>query len=236
MSESGSNVGESSATAEVQGPEKSAGEVPGPAKAGEISGVPMEMFVREGTSTWASDMKAAEEFAKAEERRNLALRERQIAATERSEDGIASMKTNRLSENQGVPAGKVVLNVVNRAGSQIDDADGDPQQVVCDLIMGLDPMRPEDMVLVLVCPHCVLDRGVHQGAAQLTLSQRNRGWYLDQRKEYQNTVVVKLSSEVTGQIERVPVPVAGMVTDSDRIPCAQCSSVYRIDRNRLWRQ
>lgn len=226
--------------AETPGAEKSAGDVPGPETSDglprEISGVPLAAFVREGTSTWASDMQAAEKFAKSEERRDIALRERQIAATEKNEDGIASMKTNRLSENQEVPAGYVELLVCNKQGSQIDGPDGRPAAVICELLMGTDPMHPDELVLMAVCPHCVYDLGVRQDDAQLRIAQRHRAWHLDMRKEYQTPIVANLFDDAKQDLVLKTMPRAGMVTDSDRIPCPRCSAVYRIDRNRLWPQ
>ncbi len=202
----------------------------------EIAGLPIEMFVKEGTSTWASDMQAKEQFAKAEERRDQAARDRQIAQTERSEDSMAGMYTNRMSGNQNVPAGYVELIVCHRNGTQRDGPDGRPMAVVCEVLMGTDPMRPEELVLMAVCPHCVLDLGVTQDDAQLRIAQRHRAWHLDTRKEHQDPIVANLFDDVKKDLVLKTLPRLGMVTDSDRIPCPRCTWVYRIDRNRLWPQ
>jgi hypothetical protein len=181
-------------------------------------------------------MQDKEKFAKAEERRDQAARDRQIAATEQSEDSMASLKTNRLSDNQNVPAGYVELIICHRSGIPRDGPDGRPMAAVCEVVMGTDPMHPEELVLMAVCPHCVLDLNVRQDDAQLRIAQRHRAWHLDTRKEHQDPIVANLYDDAKRDLVLKTLPRLGMVTDSDRIPCPRCSWVYRIDRNRLWPQ
>ncbi len=234
MSESGSsNVKDASAE---QSPESSEPSEEARPEIREIAGLPLEMFVKEGTSTWASDMAAKQRFAEAEERRDLAARERQVAQTEQSDQSVAGLYTNRMSENQDVPAGYVELLVCNHRGTQIDGPDGRPRTIVCEIIMGNDPQHADELVLMAVCPHCVLDLGVRQDDAQIRIAQRHRSWHLDTRKEHQKPIVANLFDDSAQDLVLKTLPRAGMVTDSDRIPCPRCSWVYRIDRNRLWPQ
>jgi hypothetical protein len=186
-----------------------------------VFGLPIDMFVKGGTSTMAHDRMVHEEETDAERRRDEQAAMRKVAAIP-VEDGGAKLYTNYLAPNpSGLPMewAKVLLEYLTAGGEQLMHR-SQPVQCLADVIVGLDPLYPEELTLVLVCPECA--RRMPQGQCQIQIRQRNRAWYLDTRTS--GDLVV---------FDDAPYRSAGMVMDSERFTCPRCAWAAHIDKNRV---
>ena len=98
---------------------------------------------------------------------------------------------------------------------------GTAVECLADIVM-LDPKKPEDLTLILVCPSCKA-KGLPQGQCQIQIRQSNRPWHLD---------VSKAGAPVV--FEGKVYYSAGEVCDGERFTCPNCPWSARIDRNRVW--
>lgn len=178
-----------------------------------LFGRPLDMFVRGGTHTSGHDRMMAERVADAEHRRDVAAKERQLAAVP-IEDGGAQMFTNNLALNPQAEAASVLLKYCTPRG-EVKTERGDELQCLADVLM----VSPTELGLVLVCPGCKA-RGDHLGECQLRILQSNRKWYLDTSKAGELIV-----------FEGKPYRSAGEVMDCERFSCPNCGWAARIHKN-----
>jgi hypothetical protein len=87
--------------------------------------------------------------------------------------------------------------------------------------VGLDPMKPLELTLVLVCPRC--QERMPQGQCQIQVRQSNRIWHLDPSTA--GSLIV---------FEGHPYRSAGTVMESEKFTCPRCAWQARIDKNRVW--
>lgn len=178
-----------------------------------FGGVP-EGIVYRGTTTWGHDQQIARETHEAEERRRAADWEKQRVAM----DG-AKVWTNKLSEHGQIPKAYVLLAYLTRAGEALYDH-AEPVMCLADVVI-IDPSKPEDLTLILVCPDC--KTRLPQDHCQIQIRQSNRRWHLD----------VSTAGELI-MFEGTAYRSAGSVMDSERFKCSQCGWQARIDKNRVW--
>lgn len=185
-----------------------------------LFGVPLAAFVRGGgTGTYADDMRQKAEEADAEKRRDVAAKERRIAATP-IEHGGGKIFTNKLTDRPELDQAYVLLDYMTARGEKLLDH-GAPVQCLADVVVGVDPTRPKELTLIIVCPRC-LERGVPQGQCQLRIRQANRAWHLDTKHAGKIEV-----------FEGKPFRSAGTVMDGERFSCGRCAWSARIDKNRV---
>lgn len=193
-----------------------------PAQPTTYLGLPVDMFVKGGTTSSRHDAYVAEQEADAERRRNEEDRIKKIASLP-VEQGGGKLFTNYLSPNpEGIPVEnpKILLHYLTRAGEQVYN-EGKPLKCLADIIVGLDPANMSELTLVLVCPRCC--ERLPQGQCQIQVRQSNRMWHLDQTKAGELIV-----------FEGRPFRSAGLIMESERFTCPRCTWQAHIDKNRVW--
>lgn len=190
-----------------------------PASSQTMFGVPLDVFVQGGTTSAGHDNLMAQQRFDDEQRRNEADEERRIAARKNTGPGdIAKLHSMNLGTPQGNPV--VVLTFVSNHGEvKLDKTK--PMQMLADVLVGMNLDTPNDLSLILACPHCV-SRGTPQGRAQFKVTQSNRPWHLDTRTQGELVTF-------EGQVYRS----AGTIMDSAKIRCPQCNWSFRIDKNHI---
>jgi hypothetical protein len=182
-----------------------------------VFGLPQAMFVKGGTTSMAHDRMVAEQEADAERRRSVQDAERQAASLP-IEDGGGKLYSNNLSGNAGVSP-KVLLRYLTQGGEERYES-GDRLECLADIMVGLDPLKPAELTLILVCPRCKTQKP--QGQCQIQVRQSNRRWELDPRTQGE-PILFEGSVYVS----------AGMVMESERFSCPDCGWAARIDKNRV---
>lgn len=177
------------------------------------SGV-FEAFVRGGTTSSLHDAHLAKSIFEAEERRKA-------ADADNAKQG-AKIYTNKLTEHGNVPKVYVLLDYLTSRGEPLYDH-GLPVQCLADVVI-LNPDDPNELTLILVCPACMarMPPGSQQ-FCQIQIRQGNRAWHLDQR-----TAGTPIPFEGHFYMS------AGVVMESERFTCPQCTWTARIDKNRVW--
>lgn len=191
-----------------------------------LFGHPLDMFVRGGTHTSGHDRMMAERVADAERRRDVAAKERQLAAVP-IEDGGAQMFTNNMALNPQAEAASVLLKYCTPRG-EVKHANGDEIYCVAEVLM----MGGGDLAVQLVCLRCK-ERGVHQGECQLLVRQSNRKWHLDTRGWDGSSASFPHKAGQPFMFDGKPYRSAGVICDSERFSCPNCSWSARIDGNRV---
>lgn len=187
---------------------------------GVIDGAP-DVFVRGGTPTMKSERLYEERFREAEQRRNVADEEKRIGNIP-IEQGGGQLRTSQLTQHPEIPKAYLGLKYVDRLGQPIV-INGTPVVCCADLIIGMDPDKPLELTIILVCPKCMQGGQKHQQDAQLTIRQSNK------RFEF---VAAKGDPmfEHDGKMYRS----AGVVVQSESFKCSDCGWKARIDNNRVW--
>ncbi len=189
---------------------------------GTIDGAPTA-FVRGGgaTGTAASEALYERRFQEAEKRRDEADAEKKLASIPIDQGG-AQLHTSQLTANPEIPKAFLLLDYVDRKGEPIV-VNGEPVRCMADLIIGMNPLNPEELAIVLVCPRCEQTSHKHQQDNQLMLRQSNRRFefkpglgppdFVFQGKRYKS---------------------AGQIVASETFTCGDCGWKARIDKNRVW--
>lgn len=186
----------------------------------EIDGAPMG-FVRGGTSTARSEKLFHDRFVDGEERRDQAARDRANARVP-VEDGGAQLLTNQFTRHPEIPKAFIPLTFVDKRGETIY-VNGEPVMCCADLIVGMDPMRPTALALVIVCPRCQQQSHKHQQDNQIIIKQWNKYFEFAAGKGPRTFV-----------FEGKTFNSAGMVVQSEAFRCPDCGWRARIDQNRVW--
>lgn len=175
------------------------------------------VFVRHGGTTTSAQDKADAKFrADTARRRAVDQQRRNLESASARGDasaGIAKSFSHKMTSHQDNLV--VVLNLVNRAGTVIDWS-------VCELSI-VEHSDPPELMLIMVCPRCVMTLGRPQGESQLRIRQSNRMFSLDTKKKDEIWVNPSDPSEV--------YTLAGTITSHGRIRCpAQgCGFTFEVE-------
>lgn len=183
-----------------------------------LFGVPMDVVVRGGTTSYAHDQLMAKQRAEDEARREEADEDKRLAARGDRPGDVAKMHTMNLGTPSQSPV--VLLTFVSPKGEVKMDK-SKPMQMLADVFVGENMDDPTDLTLNMVCPYCV-ERGTPQGRAQFKVRQSHRPWHLD----------VKSQGEFF-RFEGGVYRSAGTIMDSSRLKCPNCNWTFRIDKNNV---
>jgi hypothetical protein len=186
----------------------------------EIDGAPMG-FVKGGTGTTASEQLYERRYQEAEQRRDEADAEKKVASVP-IEKGGGQMHVSQMTQHPEIPKAYIPLTYVNHHGEPII-ANG--QEVMCqaDLIIGMDPTRPMELTLIIVCPRCAKRGHKHLQDCQLTIRQSNK--YFEFKAGMGPPTFVH---------EGKTFKSAGMIVESEPFTCSDCDWRARISKNRVW--
>lgn len=178
-------------------------------------------FVQGGTSTTKSEALYERRYQEAEERRKQADQDRRDASVP-IEEGGAKLLSNQLTAHPEIPKAYVPLKYVDRLGQQVV-INGEPVLCLADLIVGMNPSKPTELTLVLVCPRCSQDSHKHQQDNQIMIRQSNKAFEF-----------VAAEGDPTFVFEGVMYRSAGVVKYCEPFQCPDCHWRARIDNNRVW--
>lgn len=175
-----------------------------------------------GTPTSASETLYERRFREAEERREQAARDKAAADVPNTPDHASGVLTNQFTRHPKIPKAFILLKYVDRYGQEIV-INGEPVACCADLIVGIEPSRPKELALMLVCPRCQQQSHKHQQDNQILIRQSNKHFEFVSGKGPANFVF---------QGRRFKS--AGMITHSEPFVCHDCGWRARIDHNRVW--
>lgn len=178
-------------------------------------------YVKGGTPTAKSEELFERRYQEAEVRRDISAKER-AAASIPIEEGGAQLLSNQFTSTPEIPKAFIPLKYVDKRGQQIVIA-GVPVMCCADLIIGMDPLLPTELTLILVCPKCSQDSHKRQQDNQIQIRQSNK-----------NFEFVASKGEPTFVFQEKMFRSAGMITQSESFRCPDCDWRARIDNNRVW--
>lgn len=189
-------------------------------QAGTIDGAPMG-FVKGGTSTTASENLYEARYQEAEARRDAADAEKRIASTP-IEQGGGQMHVSQMTQHPEIPKAYIPLVYVDGRGQPVVIGG---QETICqaDLIIGMDPARPMELTLIIICPRCQQRGHKHLQDCQLTIRQSNKHF------EFRAGM-----GPPTFVMDGKTYKSAGMIVESEPFTCSDCDWRARIDHNRVW--
>lgn len=178
-------------------------------------------FVRGGTSTARSEKLFHDRFADGERRRDQAAQDRAVANVP-VEQGGGQLLSNFFTRHPEIPKAFLPLTFVDKRGETIM-MDGEPVMCCADLIVGLDPSRPTELCVIIVCPRCSQLSHKHAQDCQIQLRQSNKNF------EFRSSM-----GPPTFVFQGKTFRSAGMIVQSEAFRCPDCDWRARIDRNRVW--
>jgi hypothetical protein len=195
----------------------------------QMFGLPMEMFVKGGTTTWAHDQEMARRAAEADARRAEDDQQRALASKPIEEGGGVLYNNMLRPSSSGVPSQgpKVLLQYMSPHGRDV------AYECLADVVAGADPLNAEGLSLLLVCPRC-MERGVKEAEAQLKISQSNKKWWLEPPRDAAHAIIKFDETLPDGSRAPRVLPSAGTVMECERFSCPCCSWTARIDKNRVY--
>lgn len=185
-----------------------------------IDGAPMG-FVRGGTRTQASEDLFERRYRDAEQRRNVSDAEKRLAQIP-IEKGGAQLQSSQFTTRPDIPKAYIPLLYVDSKGEPIV-VNGEPVLCQADLIIGMDPLQPMELSLIIVCPRCSQEAVKHQQDNQLTIRQSNKMFEF-----------VAGKGPPTFVHDGKTFKSAGMIIQSEAFSCGDCGWRARIDHNRVW--
>lgn len=199
-----------------------------------------DAFVRGGTPTMKSEALYERRFQEAEKRRDEQAAEEgkaervkgysdrkkadvemASALNKATTKGNGTLFQNQFTRHPEIPKAYVLLEYCHKNGDQVR-FEGEPVYGQADLIVGLDPLFPEELSLILVCPRCVQQGQKHLQDCQMTIRQRNRNF------EFRSGLGPP-TFVFQGQTYRS----AGMIVESEAFHCPDCNWRARISKNRV---
>lgn len=171
-----------------------------------------DVFVRGGTTTSKSEELYERRFQEAEVRRDQAAEDKRLASIP-VEAGGAKLLTNQMTNHPEIPKAYILLKYVK--------SNGEETGIECmgDLIVGMNPMHPTELTLILVCPRCAQGQK-HLQDCQIQLRQTNK-----------NFTLVTGKGAPTFKFEDRVYKSAGVITESEPGTCPDCSWRFRIVNN-----
>lgn len=204
---------------------------PAPVEPPQVYGMPADMFVRGGTTSWKHDQAQAQLTFESEARRNTQDRERAIAATPLDQGG-GKLYGGPLTPHKDVEQGLVELFYVNSKGEKMFEL-GEAVRCLADImIINQETM---ELAIILVCMNCKKN-GVPQDRCQMRVMQSNKRWELSTKRAgdmipWKEPVL----NPVTGEIDMVTrlYRSAGTIVETEKFRCYQCNWEARISDNRV---
>lgn len=178
-------------------------------------------YVVGGTSTSKSEALYEERFQQAEKRRDTAAMDRKIASVP-VEQGGGKLFSNQLTAHPEIPKAYVPLRYVDRLGQPIVIS-GEEVLCLADLIVGMNPDKPTELTLVLVCPRCSQQSHKHEQDNQIMIRQSNKAFEF-----------VAAQGDPTFVFQGTLYRSAGVVKYCEPFQCPDCNWRARIDNNRVW--
>jgi hypothetical protein len=182
-----------------------------------------EFFIKGGgTATSRSESLYEQRYREAEERRDQSDRDKAMAEEPASPDQASGLLTNQFTRHPEIPKAFILLTYLDRFGQEVVINN---ETVACcaDLIVGLNPVQPSELSLMIVCPRCQQQSHKHQQDNQILIRQSNK---------YFEFVAGKGPSSFVFQGKRFKS--AGMIVQSEKFSCHDCGWTARIDNNRVW--
>lgn len=195
------------------------GEAEEPRAEPKLFGMPVEMFVRGGTTSARHDAYMAEQKADAERRRDEADKERALSKIPIDQGG-GQIQGGRLLPKGEVDALYVELTYLRLSGEPWYE-----KGIALKCLADITVLDGGELCLVIVCPICQ-ERGVHQDRCQMKIRQSNKAFELSARGAgdlvmFDDGFGVK------------PYKSAGTIEESERFSCSQCGWTARIEKNRV---
>ena len=182
-----------------------------------------EFFIKGGgTATSRSETLYEQRYREAEERRNQSDRDKAKAQAPTTPDQAGGMLTNQFTRHPEIPKAFILLKYVDRYGQDVI-INGEVVACCADLIVGLNPTKPEELALMIVCPRCQQQSHKHQQDNQILIRQSNK---------YFEFVAGKGPPNFVFQGKRFKS--AGTIVQSESFSCHDCGWTARIDNNRVW--
>lgn len=184
-------------------------------------GLPLDVFVKGGTTTARHDRKMAEMTADLKRRQAEADEDKRTARERGIHHGdvndIASLQTHEFTDHPEISKAYVPLMYMSPNGKEVD------MYGMGDIIMPQDPAFPDELALIIFCPKC-RDRGLPAWDCIITIRQSNRSWFLDRRR----------AGELFVDPDGKPQYSAGLVCDGEKFHCPRCTWAASIDKNRVF--
>ena len=187
---------------------------------GTIDGAP-DVFVKGGTRTDASGRMFEQRYREAEQRRDVADAEKKLGQIP-VEQGGAQLHTSQMTAHPEIPKAYIPLTYVDSRGEPIV-INGEVVLCQADLIIGMNPLDPLGLTVILVCPRCSQEGVKHAQDCQLTIQQSNK-WFEFTAGMGAPTFVHQGKTFKS----------AGMIQQSEVFSCGDCGWRARIDKNRVW--
>ena len=182
--------------------------------------LPLDVFVKGGTTSAKHDAYMAAMEADSEKRRAEADAEKAVAKQHAfrgaNQGEIAGLQSHEFTDHPEIGKAYVPLMYMSPNGKEVDFYG------TGDIIMVQDPKIQNELAVILFCPKC-RERGLPAAHCIITVRQSNRHWDLDQR------TAGELFIDVDGEPQRS----AGRIMDSDKFTCARCDWSACIDKNRV---
>ncbi len=184
-----------------------------------IFGVPVDAFVRFGTTSSGHDKLMAQRQAEEEQRRaeddadRERVKKKGLGAGDPNE--IATQYSHEFTEHPEIMRAFVPLQYLSRGPNPRVVLEG-----VGDIIMPQNPQFENELALMIFCPRC--KERLHAAHCIITIRQSHRYWELDKRG--------------AGELfiwEGEPLRSAGTVMDSEKFTCGRCSWSARIHKNQV---
>jgi hypothetical protein len=186
----------------------------------EMFGVPLDVFVKGGTTSARHDRHMQSMQEDARRRRAEADAEKKVARDHSyklgNRDDVASLFSHEFTDHPEVQKAYVPLAYMSPNGKEVDCYG------MADIFMPQDPKTQDELALMLFCPKCVERLPADQ--CIITVRQSNRYWELDRRK----------AGQIFIDPDGMPQHSAGEVMDSEKFHCPRCSWAACIDKNRVF--
>ena len=183
-------------------------------------GLPLDVFVKDGTTSSKHDQLMAWMQADARRRRAEADEEKKVARDNSyklgNRDNVASLFSHEFTDHPEVAKAYIPLAYMSPNGKEVDSYG------MGDIFMPQDPKTPDELALMLFCPKCVERFPADQ--CIITVRQSNRYWELDRRK----------AGQVFIDPDGIAQQSAGEVMDSEKFHCPRCSWTASIDKNKVF--
>lgn len=182
--------------------------------------MPLDVFVKGGTTSSRHDRHMAWMQDDARRRRAEADAERKVARAHNyklgNRDNVASLFSHEFTDHPEVTKAFIPLAYMSLNGKEVDFYG------MGDIFMPQDPKTQNELALMLFCPKCVERFPADQ--CIITVRQSNRYWELDRRK----------AGQVFIDPDGIAQHSAGEVMDSEKFHCPRCSWAACIDKNKVY--
>jgi len=175
-----------------------------------------------GTATSQSEALYERRFQDGEQRRDQAARDQAKVDRPPTPDQASGVLTNQFTRHPEIPKAFLLLKYVDKYGQDVI-INGEVVACCADLIVGMNPLNPEELALMIVCPRCQQRSHKHQQDNQILIRQSNK--YFEFKSGMGPSTFIFQGKRFKS---------AGMITQSERFSCHDCGWTARIDNNRVW--